>query len=253
MREMSGDPRERLDRFDGISLRALDERASLLRRVDNKYVLALELFDPLMERLRDGHCVLDIGGRRAFSYATTYFDTPQLRCLIDHIEDRLPRFKARSRLYEDSDDCVFEVKLKRSEDVTDKRQIDYDPAARRQVNPAAVECVRSALADADLTAPEPLEPTLTSSFDRITLAAREGSERMTCDLGVTLLGPHGRTEIPGGLVLVETKSESGESPADQELARMGVEPISLSKYRVGMGLVGAGRRFGPQPGSDLFR
>jgi hypothetical protein len=76
---------------------------------------------------------------------------------------------------------------------------------------------------------------------------------MTCDLGVTLLGPHGQAEMPHGLVLVETKSETGESPADRELARMSVQPISLSKYRVGMSLVGAGRRFGSQPGGDLFQ
>lgn len=52
--------------------------------------------------------------------------------------------------------------------------------------------------------------------------------------------------------LLETKSENGDSPADHVLAEMGVEPISLSKYRVGMSLVGAARGFGSQPGSELF-
>lgn len=54
------------------------------------------------------------------------------------------------------------------------------------------------------------------------------------------------------LVLVETKSERGDSPADRQLAAMGVEIISLSKYRVGMSRVGAAVRFGDQPGSELF-
>jgi hypothetical protein len=53
------------------------------------------------------------------------------------------------------------------------------------------------------------------------------------------------------MILVETKSERGESPADRELAELGLEPISLSKYRVGMSLVGGGDR-APQPGAELF-
>ena len=243
---------ELLSGLDGISLRALDERAALLRRVDSKYVVRRNTFAELLERLRGDHCVLEIDGRRAFSYTTTYFDTAQLRCFVDHIEDRLPRFKARSRVYEDSGECTFEVKLKRSEDETDKRQVDYDQAVRTRVTEQAMECVRNALAAAGLTAPGSLKPTLTTSFDRITLVARDGSQRMTCDLGATLRGPHGETAMPGELLLVETKSEDGDGPADRELARLHVEPVSLSKYRVGMSLVGAGRQFGSQPGSDLF-
>ena len=56
----------------------------------------------------------------------------------------------------------------------------------------------------------------------------------------------------GVTVLVETKTEGGESPADRALAELGCEPISLSKYRVGMSLVGPARDHGPQPGSEFF-
>ena len=250
---MGDDLRGLLDEFEGISLEALDERAALLRRVDSKYVVPRDTFAELLGRLRGDHRVLEIDGRRAFSYSTTYFDTRQLRCFVDHVEDRVPRFKARSRLYENSGRCVFEVKLKRSEDETDKRQIDYDSAVRHRVTDSAMECVRSALDDAGLAAPDSLEPTLTTSFDRLTFAARQGSQRMTCDLGVTLRGPHGQAEMPEDLVLVETKSERGDSPADRELARLSIAPTSLSKYRVGMSLVGAARHFGRQPGAQLFR
>ena len=53
-------------------------------------------------------------------------------------------------------------------------------------------------------------------------------------------------------ILIETKSEDGESPADHALEQMSAAPISLSKYRVGMSLVGGAERFGSQPGADLF-
>src|SRR5436309_1487886 len=134
------DPHDLLERFDAVSLAALDARAALLRRVDNKYAVPEEIFDELARRLRAGHAVLEIKGRRMFRYSTTYFDTPDRRCFVDHVEDRLPRFKARTRLYEDTDECVFEVKLKRSEDETDKRQIDYAPEDRRRMTSAAHDC-----------------------------------------------------------------------------------------------------------------
>jgi hypothetical protein len=213
---VTGDLEELLAGFDRVSLPALDERAALLRRVDN-------------------------------------FETPDLRCFVDHVEDCVPRFKVQTRLYVDSGECVFEVKLKRSEDETDKRQIDYAEGDRQRVTDGAWRCLRSALDDAGLVAPEDLTPSLTTSFDRVTIAARDGSERLTCDLGVRLTGPGGQTAaMSGDLVLIETKSEGGRSPADRKLASMGISPISLSKYRVGMSLVGAARRFDAQPGSELF-
>jgi hypothetical protein len=239
--------------FESLSLEALDERAALLRRVDNKYVLSQDGFVELTRRLRTDHQVLDIEGRRVFSYSTTYFETPDLRCFLDHVEDRVPRFKTRTRLYEDSGTCVFEVKLKRSGDVTHKQQIDYAPEDRLHMTDEARDCVRSALDEADVKAPQSLGSRLTTSFDRVTFAARSGSERLTCDFCVRLIGSGADTAaMRDDLVLIETKSETGESPADHELARMGLTPVSLSKYRVGMSIVGGADRFGDQPGSEFF-
>jgi VTC domain len=237
---MSQPVEDLLTDFDLVSLEALDERAALLRRVDNKYALDTQQFGQLVESLRDGHEVLDIDGRRVFAYSTTYFETPDLRCFTDHVEDQIPRFKARTRLYVDSGQCVFEVKLKRADDETDKRQTEYAEADRRSLTEDAKRCLRQALADADLTAPEELTPSLTTSFERLTFATVDGAERLTCDLGVRLAGPDGAiARTRDDLVLVETKSEHGDSPADRQLAAMGVEIISLSKYRVGMSRVGA--------------
>jgi hypothetical protein len=250
---MSDEIGQLLRRFRGVSLAELDERAALLRRVDTKYAVPHQAFTELANRLRDDHEVLDIAGRRVFSYRTTYFETPDLRCFTDHVEGRLPRFKVRTRLYEDSGVCMFEVKLKRAGDETDKRQIEYSSQDRERLTAAARRCLEEALRDAGLDPPAQLDPTLYSSFQRVTFAAHGGSERITSDLGVRLASPGGdRVEMRSGLVLVETKTEGGESPADRVLAELGCEPISLSKYRVGMSLVGPARDHGPQPGSDYF-
>ena len=243
---------ELVEAFDPVSLEELDERAALLRRVDNKYAVEQDRFVQLLERLRDDHQALEIDGRRVFEYCSTYFDTPELRCFTDHVEDRQPRFKARTRLYVDSDTCVFEVKLKHEDGETDKRQTDHAVKDAERFTDSARRCLEQALGDAGLEAPEEMRPTLLTRFRRITLAACEGSERLTCDLGVDLSEPDGRAaHMRDGVILVETKSERGESPADRVLIELGLEPISVSKYRVGMSLVG-GAKCAPQPGGDLF-
>jgi VTC domain-containing protein len=243
---------ELVERFDPVSLEELDERAALLRRVDNKYAVDFECFARLLERLRDDHQVLEIDGRRMFAYCSTYFDTPELRCFVDHVEDRQPRFKARTRLYVDSGSCVFEVKLKHEDGETDKRQAEHPARDADRFTESARQCLEEALDGAGLDVPERMEPTMLTRFRRMTLASRAGAERLTCDIGVRLSGPDGETAcLRDGVILVETKSERGESPADRVLAELGLEPSSLSKYRVGISLVGGADR-GPQPGSELF-
>ncbi len=244
---------ELLERFPAVSLAELDERAALLRRVDNKYAVRRGSLPELARMLRDDHEVLEIGDRRQFAYRTTYFETPDLRCFVDHVEGHVPRFKVRTRVYEDSGNCVFEVKLKRGDGETDKRQLDYDADDGERLTAAARECLDEALRDAGLEVPDELEAGLRTCFRRITLAARGGSERLTCDERVRLSSSDGRAvELQGDLVLVETKTDNGDSPADRALARVGLEPISLSKYRVGMSLVADTPGYGPQPGSELF-
>jgi VTC domain len=241
-----------VEQFDPVSLEEVDERASLLRRVDNKYAVEREQFAELLARLRENHQVLEIDGGRMFAYRSVYFDTPELRCYSDHVEGHEPRFKARTRLYVDSSTCVFEVKLKREDGDTDKRQTEHAAEEAERLTDSARQCLVRALSDAGLDAPERMAPTLSTSFHRITLVAREGAERLTCDLDVRLAKPAGdAARLRDGLILVETKSERGVSPADRVLDDLGLEPISLSKYRVGMSLVGGGDR-GPQPGSELF-
>jgi hypothetical protein len=243
-----------LGRFRGISLSELDERASLLRRVDNKYTVPHDTFLELLRRLSGDHDVLDMDGRREFAYQTVYFETPSLRCFCDHVEDRFPRFKARTRLYRDTRSCVFEVKLKAREDETDKRQVEHPPERTDELTEAARECLDSALDDAGIELHDPMEPRLKTGFRRITLAARGKPERLTCDIGVrlTAAAESAVAAMSADLVLIETKSEHGQSPADGVLSELGVDRISLSKYRVGMSLVGGARAAGRQPGSEYF-
>ena len=197
-------PRDELLRsLRPISLDALDERAALLRRVDVKYVADDDLLAQLIARVGEGH-------------------------------DVLTRFKIRTRRYVDAGACVFEVKVKREDGDTDKRQTGHEAAART-LTPAAERLVEETLRDDGIEPPGDLAPVLRTTFRRITLAAREGGARLTIDRGVTLATLDGRAvRMRTGLALVETKSEDGDSAADDVLRELGAERLSLSKYRTGV-------------------
>ena len=94
------------------TLEELNTAAGLLTRVDRKYLVgattAQDVIDVLAERAR----VLDIDGRRSFSYASTYFDTPALDSYHRAARKRRRRFKIRTRSYLDSELTFLEVKTR---------------------------------------------------------------------------------------------------------------------------------------------
>jgi hypothetical protein len=67
---------------------------------------------------------------------------------------------------------------------------------------------------------------------------RDGAERVTCDSSVWAerVG-RGRTELRSGMVIVETKSDDGDSPADCILSELGIELRPLSKHRVALAVL----------------
>jgi len=67
-----------LGRFDPVTLDGLVAEASLLTRVDRKYVLPRAGLDAVIGALDPHTKVLEIDGARAFAYESVYFDTPDL-------------------------------------------------------------------------------------------------------------------------------------------------------------------------------
>jgi VTC domain len=228
-----------LERFAPISLEELDRRASFQRRVDNKYLVPLDALERVVAELADDHEVLEIDGRRVFRYESAYFDTPSLDSFRDHVADRTPRVKVRSRLYVDADASAFELKVKLGDGETRKEAIDQQPEEHGLLTERAREFLSRNLEGVlGGAAPADLEPALVTRFERATLVAKSGVERVTLDTRVELARPGERgLRLVDGLVLVEAKSETGEEAADRLLRDAGIEPVALSKYRVGIGLL----------------
>ncbi|RLV09066.1 hypothetical protein CTZ27_07380 [Streptomyces griseocarneus] len=219
-----------------ISLAEVNERSALLARFDHSYLVPVDAFLRMAERLTDPRRpggpfrALTIDGRRAFGYHSVYYDTPGLRSFHDHRQGRRRRFKIRERVYEDSGERQFEIKLKggRGDTVKHRRPLGgsdtpLDPHHRAFL----ADTLRGAY---DIEAPDALTPSLSTDYLRATLVA--DGERITCDAGLLCADLRtGRTvRCDPGLVLVETKTAGHLTEADRLLHSYGIRPAVFTKY-----------------------
>jgi hypothetical protein len=228
--------------FDPISLDALNARAALLSRVDRKYIVDFTTLDDLVDALRKHFLVLEIEQRRVFSYETVYFDCPELSAYHAHVQGRRRRFKLRSRRYVESGLHVFEIKLKGRGGRTDKRQLRIDAAAHGAITDEGAAFADGILREAyGHPLPDAMAPALAMTYQRVTFAARDGSERLTWDFALDF----GEASLSPRHAIVETKTPSGRGRADRALLDLGVRPVSCSKYCAGIGLTRPGVRVNP--------
>lgn len=229
-----------------VSLAELNARAELLARHDNSYVVPVRVFEDFAARLTDPRpsdgCpvfrVLDIDGLRCFRYRSTYYDTPELRTFHDHRQGRRRRFRIRERVYEDSGERQFEVKLKsgRGETVKHRQRMSggdrpLDGARRRFLAEVLQESYGT------LDAPHGLVPALRTDYRRVTFVA--DGQRVTCDAGLVVRdeATGGGAVADGALVLVETKTRGHLTEADRMLHGYGVRPAGFTKYSAGLAAV----------------
>jgi hypothetical protein len=85
--------------------------------------------------------------------------------------------------------------------------------------------------------PAGLAPTLTVRYRRSTLTELGEQNRMTVDCDLQMTTSAGRALLRPDVALVETKSLSGRSAADQALRAAGVRPCSVSKYCAGLAML----------------
>jgi hypothetical protein len=219
-----------------VPLAEVNERSALLARFDRSYLVPVRIFRRVAEQLTDprradgAFRALAIDGRRAFRYHSVYYDTPGLRSFHDHRQGRRLRFKIRERLYEDTGERQFEIKLKGGRGDTVKHR---HPLAGLDA-PLDAGCrafLAETLHDAyGVGVPDGLAPSLGTDYLRVTLVA--DGERVTCDAGLlcTDLRTGRAARCDAALVLVEVKTAAHLSEADRLLHAQGVRPAVFTKY-----------------------
>ncbi|HMO06996.1 MAG TPA: polyphosphate polymerase domain-containing protein [Paracoccaceae bacterium] len=226
---------ECLPRFRPVDLAALNAKAAMLERIDQKYVCSAERLAPAFADFADHFDMLEIGGLRAFTYDTRYFDSPDARAYHDHHQGRRKRCKVRVRHYVEAGQTWLEVKLKDRRAMTVKKRLRLermvDVLDARAMDFVATEW--RALYETDFG--PALAPVLDMTYRRLTLVARKGGERMTVDTGLSFDSGSGQVAVPGGTFVLETKSANGRGHADAILRCHHMQPTPrVSKYCVGM-------------------
>ena len=231
--------------FAPISLADLNAKAEMLTRLDNKYVVSMDMLTKLAPALGAHFDILEIDGKRCFDYRTQYFDTPQMCSFRHHVQGRRRRSKVRTRHYLDADICFVEVKLKTLRKVTVKKRLPHDPGALDQLTTPAMQFVEEAHVDRyEQGSLAPYVPTIQMQYQRMTLVARSGGERLTIDRSLQFWNHQTTEEISPEMLVVETKSAFGRGIADNILRGAGCHPVgSCSKYCIGLAALGVVPQF----------
>jgi hypothetical protein len=219
-----------------VPLAEVQARAELLARYDNSYHVPVSSFAAFAAELTDParpggpFAALCINGRRWFRYHSVYYDTPDLRSFHDHRQGRRLRYKIRERLYEDTGERQFEIKLKGRRGETVKHRQPLLPG-----DPALGAAPRDFLASVlrrryGIAAPAELGRSLVTDYQRATFVA--DGQRITCDAALLCRDEEtGRTvRADGGLVLVETKTTGHLTEADRLLHGYGLRAAEFTKY-----------------------
>lgn len=222
-----------LDAFDPVSLEGLNAVASLQTRKDRKYIVsARDLKAALLLLNPDDASVLEIAGRRWFSYQSVYFDTPSLDSYRLAATHRPTRFKVRTRTYVDSQNCVLEVKTKNGRGKTVKHRQVHELDQSHNLDAAAT----TFLAEFDSVSPfvDGLSAVLTTEYDRATILFRDSATRATIDARLLCVDNDGHTTGIDDKLIVETKSSGRPTPLDLSLWSLGCRPLKVSKYATGI-------------------
>jgi hypothetical protein len=218
-----------------IGLDELLVRASLLTRLDRKYMLPLVDLPVVLGGLDEDVRVLEIDGERQFGYESLYYDTPAMDGYLGAARQRRRRFKLRVRTYLDSGERFVEVKTRGPRGVTVKDRMPYDGDPHR-LSREARAYADTVLAGAGIDARHlRFEPTLTTRYRRTTLYLPASDSRLTVDTGLTWSLPGGTSELRApDRAIVETKAGRAGSSADRLLWSLRHRPVPVSKYGTGL-------------------
>ena len=241
-----------ISRFGKCGLEDVNQRAPLLTRTDNKYVLSTNQIQALLLETRKDFSVLTLNATNNFRYQNKYLDTPDGVCFLDHKQGRRRRMKMRFRHYVDSGKFFFELKLKGRRGITEKfrQPISAEDFEKQQLTNSLRAFSNSVLIERYGRFLTGLYvPALNVNYERLTLLSNSGSERITIDHSIHFqLGEFDYTTFDNFWV-VEVKSRSGRTAVDKYLVRTGSRTVkSCSKYSVGFQISrrgGGSSRFTP--------
>ncbi len=224
--------------FDTITLQELNDVAELMDREERKYAVHINQLPSVLSSLSKDFRLLEHVEKRIFRYESLYFDDDYATYLAHHKGIRR-RFKVRTRFYVDSDICAFEMKVKKYRGCTDKRRIPYSTEHREVVTEEAYLFIKKFFQESyGKSFDYELRPELNVINDRITLVAKNGSERLTIDMNMIFKNHQSEYKASENFVIIETKTPNAYGLCDRILRKHHIRPQRYcSKYCLGVALL----------------
>ena len=227
--------------LSGYSVITLEEmeQSHLMSRFDEKFVFNVSKLPAFLEGLKSHYQILSVNSHVLSQYENIYFDTEDLKSYHDHHNGRGTRYKVRFRMYTDSGACYLEVKKKDNRGFTKKNRMPVKEMSRH-LSPEDLEFISRYAGDTD----QPLQPSLSNHFHRITLVNSECRERVTLDVMI-----HFQNEIRekdlASVVIAEVKQEHHSYPSafKRLMQHDRIFPASFSKYCMGTLLTHPGIKY----------
>jgi len=220
--------------FEKITLDELNQTSSYLKRIDRKFLVTASQLKEILKDVTKDFKVLEIAGKRIFSYDNVYMDTDDYLFYNQHQNRFNKRTKIRTRLYVDSDLAFFEFKQKENW-VTQKYRYSFpieEHGTMTKGKKRFYEGVWQAMYDWE-KAPA-ITPAIRTKYKRITLVSKDGSERLTIDFSIKTenLRNQWQNEIDlKNLVIIESKTLNDSCKSIEIIKKHGIKQAhSCSKY-----------------------
>ncbi len=222
-----------LNEFNPITLSQLNAQASLMARVESKYLIHEKDIGALLKDLKENFFVLEIDWHNLFSYDNVYMDTKEYDCYHDHHQKKYSRIKMRTRHYLESGLTYFEFKYKEWS-VLHKYRYDIQKHQHGHMDAASYEFVNDIYSSFYNKPFEKLVfPSVKTSYQRCTFCSKTSAEKITIDFNLAFHQMRWEQEtyhVPN-LVIVEYKSETKKSTTSQLIEDHSVIPVSsCTKY-----------------------
>jgi len=211
------------------------KKASLMNRVDTKFIVPINMLTYIFETIKNQYTILEIDSKRVFEYQNVYFDTPDFIFYRHHHNGKLNRFKVRCRNYVDSDLSFLEVKFKDNKKRTHKNRIRVDSHSNELIFNSDIF-----LNKFGIKTPQDLIEVQKGGYHRIALADEENAERLTIDLNLYFKNSTSQTtrRIKDHAIFELKQAKlNRNSIFFKVMQELSIKPSSFSKYCIGMAVM----------------
>lgn len=215
-------------------LQSLSSETNLLQRFDTKFLLTVEQFLFLVEKIEKSYFAIEIDGNLISDYQSEYWDTPNRDLYFLHHRKILPRYKIRKRSYLNNGESYWELKTKSIKGQTVKTRIPSFP----KDNHIPEEIFKILNEQQNKYISSEFEPVMVSKFQRLALLNVEKNERITFDWDIEFTSKGEVLKLEGLIVAeIKQKQRDRNSFFFKECRNLHLQSNNFSKYCIGTALL----------------